>query len=414
MPKILEIYPQYKTADTLCIIKIPKSKYWHVRFYVSKSFNKSGLFHQSTRCTEKRKAWQRAKEIHRQFDVSKYEMPKDVKQFNFNTIVYKIYDKEIENYRKHYPERNYKNSKWWEKKNRWISKVASFFEDVNFHNKEQMTNAGNDCLLLLKSKYKLEEKTIAKYKADMTTLCQTAVDLDYLDFVPRFKMPEFDEYEDKPKEWFRYHEINKVIAHLKDLTKSTRDLFYDEMSDYINLLRSSPFRPGKETSNIKFKDMTINDTEIDRVIVNIKLPKTKVSKKKKKVHWNSCHPDFTIDVLPRMMNRYPDMLADDYLFFPHIKNRDALDQRIRNTFRKVLITLGLYYYNGIARTLYNIRHSVFITLSNAGASLEDLARMGNTSVPMLVNSYMKSQEKDGLALNKRIFLNVKDRKKQKK
>ena len=114
------------------------------------------------------------------------------------------------------------------------------------------------------------------------------------------------------------------------------------------------------------------------------------------------------------MNRYPDMLADDYLFFPHIKNRDALDQRIRNTFRKVLITLGLYYYNGIARTLYNIRHSVFITLSNAGASLEDLARMGNTSVPMLVNSYMKSQEKDGLALNKRIFLNVKDRKKQKK
>lgn len=35
-----------------------------------------------------------------------------------------------------------------------------------------------------------------------------------------------------------------------------------------------------------------------RLIVNIKLPKTKTSKKKKKVHFNSCHPDFTIDVLP--------------------------------------------------------------------------------------------------------------------
>jgi len=28
-------------------------------------------------------------------------------------------------------------------------------------------------------------------------------------------------------------------------------------------------------------------------------------------------------------------------------------------------------------------------LNNAGASLEDLARMGNTSIPMLVGSYMK-------------------------
>ena len=53
--KILEVYPKDKTADTLCIFKRTKSKYWYVRFYVSKSFNKSGLFHQSTKCTEKEK-----------------------------------------------------------------------------------------------------------------------------------------------------------------------------------------------------------------------------------------------------------------------------------------------------------------------------------------------------------------------
>ena len=111
-----------------------------------------------------------------------------------------------------------------------------------------------------------------------------------------------------------------------------------------------------------------------------------------------------------MVERYPDMLPDDYLFFPNQKNRDALDQRIRDQFNKALDHLGLKTYNGVKRTLYNIRHSVFITLSNAGASLEDLARMGNTSIPMLVGSYMKSQEKDGLALNKRIFKNVKERK----
>ena len=50
-----------------------------------------------------------------------------------------------------------------------------------------------------------------------------------------------------------------------------------------------------------------------RLIVNIKLLKTKTSKKKKKVHFNSCHPDFTIDALQRMIERYPNMLPDDYL-----------------------------------------------------------------------------------------------------
>ena len=69
-----------------------------------------------------------------------------------------------------------------------------------------------------------------------------------------------------------------------------------------------------------------------------------------------------------------------------------------------------YEKNDVPRTLYNIKHSVFITLRNAGASLDDLARMGNTSVPMLIGSYLKSQEKEGLALNKRVFLNVKERK----
>jgi len=414
MPKIIDKFPKDKTADTLCIIKRTKSKYWYVQFYVHKSFSASGYYIESTKIVEKRSAWQRAKEIHRQFDSSKYTTPKSIRKDNFNEIVYKIYDKEVENFKISFPQHNYKDCKWWEKKNRWTTKVASFFEDINYHNKQLMTQAGNDCLLRLKSVHKLNEKTVLKYKADMSMVCKFAQEQDYITFVPRFKMPEFDEYEEKPKEWFRYHEINKIIEYLKEETKITRDLFYDEMSDYINFLRSSPFRPGKETSAIKYKHMTINDKEINRVIVNIKLPKTKTSKKKKKVHWNSCHPDFTIDVLPRMIARYPDLLPDDYLFFPHIKNRDALDQRIRKIFKRVLLKLNLYIYNGVERTLYNIRHSVFITLRNAGASLDDLARMGNTSVAMLIGSYLKSQEKEGLALNKRVFLNVKERKNQKK
>jgi len=275
--KILERYPQDKSVDTLCIIKRTRSPFWYVQFYVNKNYSKSGYHFESTKIKEKRSAWSRAKDIHRQFDPAKYEIPINTIKDNFNTIVYQYYDKEIEKYKLSFPDENYKNSRWWSKKNRWKSRIASFFDKINYRIKSEVQTAGDVCLLMMKTQHKLEEKTVEKYKADISMAFQNALDLDYISFVPRFQMPEYDVYEDKPKEWFRYHEITKIIDHLKEKSKITRDLFFDEMSDYINFLRSSPFRPGKETSNIRFKHMTINDKEMDRVIVNIKLPKTKTS-----------------------------------------------------------------------------------------------------------------------------------------
>ena len=84
MPKIIDKFPKNKTADTLCIIKRTKSKYWYVQFYVHKSFSASGYYIESTKIVEKRSAWQRAKEIHRQFDSSKYTTPKSIRKDNLN------------------------------------------------------------------------------------------------------------------------------------------------------------------------------------------------------------------------------------------------------------------------------------------------------------------------------------------
>ena len=80
---------------------------------------------------------------------------------------------------------------------------------------------------------------------------------------------------------------------------------------------------------------------------------------------------------------------------------DRLTEKAQTSLKKPLEELNLYIYNGVERTLYNIKHSVFITLRNAGASLDYLARMRNTSVPMLIGSYLKSQEKEGLAFRGR-------------
>ena len=113
--KILERHPKEKTADTLCIIKIPKSSFYYVQFYVSKMFSKSGYYLQSTKEKDKRKAWHRAKEIHRLFDKdSVVENTQNTKSV-FNQFVYDFYDKEIDDYKELYPQENFKDSKWYNK-----------------------------------------------------------------------------------------------------------------------------------------------------------------------------------------------------------------------------------------------------------------------------------------------------------
>ena len=417
--KILERHPKEKTADTLCIIKIPKSSFYYVQFYVSKMFSKSGYYLQSTKEKDKRKAWHRAKEIHRLFDKdSVVENTQNTKSV-FNQFVYDFYDKEINDYKELYPLENFKASKWYNKKNRWIAEIERHFKDVNLKNKHSFEQASNDCMKRLKisggkNQSGLDYETVQKYRTDILMMSKFAQAEGLIQFLPSIKIPEDIIVKDKTKDYFFHYELEKVRkSFLADFEK-TRDPFIDEFVDVIQMLRSSPFRPGKEITNIKFGHCFVNSSNPKRPIINIKLPKTKTSKKKKKIHHQSCHPLFTQSTfIDRMMKRYPDLKPDDYLFFPHHKTRkqrEALDQRMRKTFKKKLEELNLYYSkNSKPRTLYLIRHSVIIQLSNAGASISDLSEMGNTSPDMILNHYLAPQSaKDGSILNARVFKNFKE------
>lgn len=418
--KTIDRHPKEKTADTLCIIKTPKSSYWYVQFYVSKSFSKSGYYVESTKEKDKRKAWHRAKDIHRYFDKD-FNIKNEIINHNaFNQFVYDFYDKEIEDYKKMYPEENYKEQKWWYKKNRWLTQIQRHFENINFKNRGEFERAANNCMKRLKSSggknnQGLDYETVEKYKTDISMMCKYAQAEGLIQFIPIIKIPEDHIIKDKTRDHFYHYELEKVRNSFLEDYKKTGDRFIDELVDYIQLLRSSPFRPGKETSNIRFGHCYLNQDNPKRPIINIVMPRTKTSRKKKKIHHQSCHPLFTKSTfVDRMMNRYPDMKPDDFLFFPHLKTprqREALDQRIRKTFKRKLEELGLYYSkNGKPRTLYLIRHSVVIQLSNAGASISDLAQMANTDSKMIVNHYLAPQtSKDGSILNERVFKNFKPR-----
>ncbi len=81
---------------------------------------------------------------------------------------------------------------------------------------------------------------------------------------------------------------------------------------------------------------------------------------------------------------------DDYLFLPHIEDRNAAAVVISQNFNKILIATGLKYGElGQVRSLYSLRHTaiMFRLLYGKGIDLLTLARNARTSVQMIEEFY---------------------------
>lgn len=81
---------------------------------------------------------------------------------------------------------------------------------------------------------------------------------------------------------------------------------------------------------------------------------------------------------------------DDYLFLPHVDDRDAAAVVISQHFNKILVATGLKTGElGQARSLYSLRHTaiMFRLLHGKGIDLLTLARNARTSVQMIEEFY---------------------------
>lgn len=81
---------------------------------------------------------------------------------------------------------------------------------------------------------------------------------------------------------------------------------------------------------------------------------------------------------------------DDYLFLPHVDDRDAAAVVISQHFNKILVATGLKTGElGQARSLYSLRHTaiMFRLLYGKGIDLLTLARNARTSVQMIEEFY---------------------------
>jgi len=97
----------------------------------------------------------------------------------------------------------------------------------------------------------------------------------------------------------------------------------------------------------------------------------------------------------------------EYIFFNNNPNREQVRNTVDKVFRKVSKMLNLYYIDNSTRNrpLYSLRPTSAIeTSENTNTTLDDLARLGNTSTKMLNTRYMrKYQEQKVVEIQERIY-----------
>ena len=93
-----------------------------------------------------------------------------------------------------------------------------------------------------------------------------------------------------------------------------------------------------------------------------------------------------------MMKRYPNTTEFDCLFFPKLKDRQKLYDKIRKDFVRVSRKLNLYFKTGTPRPLYSFRHSFVTQRDRKNVPTNVVSIHSNTSDEMIRKYYRSKSE----------------------
>ncbi len=394
MPKILkDTIKLIPSKPTLKIFKKDRSQNYYCSFYVGTTHFKSGNKEQSLKTPNVKIALKEAIRIYnivnQKLEVDKLDidLDKDIAQpfFKYRIQKYKLKGK-------------YDNSNQGiREQKRFNNYMKDFFTGFDYRNHELLSQAISD----LTNNLRLDKKTdntISKYMSVLNMMFKRAQNLGIIKSIP--DMPSLSVI-NTPRQSYFNEELNLINRRLDELSKKNDDKEYLEVKDYINLIRSAGFRPGIQPlmiKNFQYQYLTDKDNPSDPIL-QFTLFNTKTSPR----HKLTCHPFFTKNIFPEIVNRNPNTKSEDYLLFPNHKNRRSLYSRISKIFIRVSSELGLYHRNGANRPLYSIRHTFISSRYNDNADLEVVARSANTSVKIIKKNYLDSEETMMINEHKRLY-----------
>ena len=391
MPKIS--FRKEYNKPPIVIFKYDNSKSYYLRFYVDKKYKSNGCEERSLGRHIKtlREAEQKSKEIWREF-FKNYSTNDFVYDIDFHKDIAKPY---LDRLKKNYDADN-KPQYFRKTNNRYERVIKPYFEDIDYRNKDRMNTAIEDLFRDLDNQ-NLSHATQLKYKDILNQMFKKALNNNDvpLNVIPDF--PKLDRSFRTDRDDYEPKEQRKIIDDFYQQAKDTENNYYDEVGDFLEMLRSSGFRPGLELLKVKRSQLKY----IPRVnypkfpILEISLIEHKKNSKGnlQKVHRQTINDYFTYNIYqPKMMKRYPNATEFDYLFFPKLKDRQKLYDKIRKDFVRVSRKLNLYLKTGTPRPLYSFRHSFVTQRDRKNVPTNVVSIHSNTSDEMIRKYYRSKSE----------------------
>ena len=388
MPKIIkDTIKLIPKIHTLKIYKKVNRKDYYCSFYVGTALMKSGNKELTLKTENVKDALKKARETYSNwFNQNKDKIARgDTKKDIEKDIATPFFKVRIRKYQM--KGKSGTSNQGVREKLRWNNYIIKFFKDIDYHNPELINDAIHNLVNDLREDKKTDN-TISKYLNLLSLMFKRAHNLGLTKFIP--EMPTLKIVNQSRTSYFN-EELNLINKKLQSEYDRTKEKEYLEIKDYINLIRSAGFRPGIQPLMIKnFQHQFLIDKQNPtEPILQFTLFDTKTSPK----HKLTCHPYFTKNIFPEIMNRVEKRSSEDYLLFPNEHNRQKLYNRISKVFIRVSKELDLYYRGGQSRPLYSIRHTFISNRYNSGAPSAVIAKTSNTSEKMLREHYFDNEER---------------------
>jgi hypothetical protein len=316
MPKIKkETIKKLPQTPSLKIFKYENSKNYHCSFYVGFNFKKSGNVEKSLKTENRKNAEKLAKELYKNWWLeNEYTTPK--KERSFDTDIAQPYLRtRIIKYNKKESIVNTGSKE----KSQYDRFMKSYFEEVDYLNHEQLLTAVSDIVENLRREG-IKDTTISKYTNTISLMFKRAFNNGVIKKLPDLKEVVTLKKVNAVRPSYMNSELNMITRQCQEEYNSTKDSFYLELKDYINLIRSAGFRPGIEPLKIKrhqYNFITDKENPTEPILAF-----TLFGTKTKPRHQLTCHPYFTKNIfIPEIQKRNPNAKQDDYLLFPNVRDR---------------------------------------------------------------------------------------------
>jgi len=398
MPKIKkDTIKKLPQTHSLKIFKYEGSDNYYCSFYVGQVHTRNGNKEQSLKVKNRKEAEKKAKEIYKNWWLENENItPKRERTFD-QDIAQPYLKTRITKYKN----KGSVVNTGQKEKSQYDRFMKSYFEDVDYLNHDQLLTAVSDIVENLRRE-KIKDTTISKYTNTISLMFKRAFNNGVIKKLPDLKEVVTLKKVNEVRPMYQPNELNMITNKCREEYNETKDKFFLELKDYINLIRSAGFRPGVEPLKIKrhqYNFITDKENPTEPILVF-----TLFGTKTKPRHTLTCHPYFTKNIfIPEIQKRNPNAKQDDYLLFPNVRDRQQLYERIRKNFTRISSELGLYVRNGATRPLYSIRHTFITQRYNQNAPLQVIARNSNTSETIIKSNYLDESNEMIVSEHKKLF-----------